>query len=327
MDSCFDLLTFNFVSSLKRTVRSFSNEDLHIKKYGELVSSSEKSSIELAYGIATFQGLTNAALNSIVGGTVLAGGLLLGGGHLNSSDLMSFLGATQMLQKSLATLSQMMTVYIKMTISGDRVFEHISLAQGQTVQSGTTIPRWKMLGDVIFHNVGFTYSTRDTPVLADFNLRLQRNQTAALVGTSGNGKSTIAALLARLYDPNEGSIYLDGVNLKKLDSKWFRNEMIGYIGQEPVLFSGSIMDNIRYGNPNATFDDVIDAAKRANAHDFILSFPEGYDSLVGERGAALSGGQKQRIAIARAIIKNPQILILDEATSALGKIFQAHYVT
>ena len=104
----------------------------------------------------------------------------------------------------LATLSQMMTVYIKMTISGDRVFEHISLAQGQTVQSGTTIPRWKMLGDVIFHNVGFTYSTRDTPVLADFNLRLQRNQTAALVGTSGNGKSTIAALLARLYDPNEG---------------------------------------------------------------------------------------------------------------------------
>ena len=124
------------------------------------------------------------------------------------------------------------------------------------------------------------------------------------------------------HNSDEGSIYLDGVNLKKLDSKWFRNEMIGYIGQEPVLFSGSILDNIRYGNPNATFDDVIDAAKRANAHDFILSFPDGYDSLVGERGAALSGGQKQRIAIARAIIKNPQILILDEATSALGNIFQ-----
>ena len=313
-------LKFQFQSNLQRTVRSFSNEYLHIQKYGELVSSSEQSSKQLAYGIATFQGLTNAALNSIVGGTVLAGGLLLGGGHLNSSDLMSFLGATQMLQKSLATLSQMMTVYIKMTISGDRVFEHISLAQGDTVQSGAKIPRWKMLGDVIFHNVGFTYSTRDTPVLSDFNLRLRRNQTAALVGTSGNGKSTIAALLARLYDPNEGSIYLDGVNLKKLDSKWFRNEMIGYIGQEPVLFSGSIMDNIRYGNPKATFDDVVDAAKRANAHDFILSFPDGYDSMVGERGAALSGGQKQRIAIARAIIKNPQILILDEATSALGNV-------
>ena len=119
-------------------MRSFSNEDLHISKYTELVSKSESTSKGLAYNIAAFQGLTNAALNGIVGGTVLAGGMLLGGGHLNSSDLMSFLGATQMLQKSLATLSQMMTVYIKMTISGDRVFEHINLAKGETVQSRDT---------------------------------------------------------------------------------------------------------------------------------------------------------------------------------------------
>ena len=309
----------NETISNQRTVRSFSNEDFHINRYDALSLKSTSTSKTLGLGIATFQGLTNLALNGIVGGTVLAGGMLMGSGSLSSGDLMSFLGATQMLQKSLATLSQIMTIHVKIGISGDRVFQFLDLVEGSTVASGEIIPRWKLTGDVMFHDIGFTYTTREDPILSNFNLLLRRNETAALVGTSGNGKSTIAALLARLYDPEVGGIYLDGINLKNLDAKWLRNEMIGYIGQEPTLFAGTVEDNIRYGCDSATADQVVEAATRANAHSFISQFPNGYQTLVGERGASLSGGQKQRIAIARAIIKNPQILILDEATSALGR--------
>ena len=138
----------------------------------------------------------------------------------------------------------------------------------------------------------------------------------ALVGPSGSGKSTVAALLARFYDPQSGSVTLDGVDLRSLDPKWLR-EQVGAVSQEPVLFACSIAENIRYGRQDASDADLIAAAKAANAHSFIEGFPEGYQTLVGERGVRLSGGQKQRLAIARAILKDPKILVLDEATSAL----------
>ena len=140
----------------------------------------------------------------------------------------------------------------------------------------------------------------------------------ALVGSSGGGKSTVAALLERFYDITEGGeVTIDNVNIKELDPKWMRGQCIGYINQEPVLFASSVKENIRYGRPNATDQEVYEAAKAANAHDFITNFPEGYNTMVGERGVQISGGQKQRIAIARALLKNPAILVLDEATSAL----------
>lgn len=146
----------------------------------------------------------------------------------------------------------------------------------------------------------------------------------AVVGSSGNGKSTIAALLMRFYDVNSGSIIIDGVDIKKLDQTWLRKRVIGLINQEPVLFAMSILENIRYGKPEATDIEVIEAAKIANADSFITSFPNGYNTIVGERGVTVSGGQKQRIAIARAILKNPAILILDEATSALDTESEMH---
>jgi ATP-binding cassette subfamily B protein len=138
----------------------------------------------------------------------------------------------------------------------------------------------------------------------------------AIVGPSGAGKSTIAGLLGRLYDPQAGRILLDGKDLKELDPEWLRQQ-IGVVAQEPLLFSSSIMDNIRYGRAGASDAEVEAAARAANAHDFVSRFPEGYKTLVGERGVQLSGGQKQRVAIARAVLKDPRLLILDEATSAL----------
>nr|XP_022339240.1 multidrug resistance protein 1-like isoform X1 [Crassostrea virginica] len=172
-------------------------------------------------------------------------------------------------------------------------------------------------GDIDFVGVDFTYPTReDVKVLKNFNLSIGHGQTVALVGSSGCGKSTVVNLIQRMYDPEKGRILLDGKDIKELNTNWLRNN-IGVVSQEPVLFGMTIAENIKLGNTDATIQEIEDAAKAANAHDFITKLPHGYRTLVGERGAQLSGGQKQRVAIARALIRNPRILLLDEATSAL----------
>jgi len=168
-----------------------------------------------------------------------------------------------------------------------------------------------------FKNVHFAYPTRpDNPVFCGLNLSVRQGETLALVGESGGGKSSVIQLIERFYDPDEGKIEFEGIDMKEINVAWLRDQM-GLVGQEPVLFTGSIADNIKYGCPSASQQEIEDAAKLANAHDFITGFPDGYACQVGERGTQISGGQKQRIAIARAIIKRPKLLLLDEATSAL----------
>jgi ATP-binding cassette subfamily B protein len=170
---------------------------------------------------------------------------------------------------------------------------------------------------VQLQDVHFSYPARpDVKVLQGIDLTIEPGEAVAIVGPSGAGKSTIASMLGRLYDPNGGRILLDGKDLKSLDPEWLRQQ-IGVVAQEPLLFSSSIADNIRYGKQGATDAEIEAAARAANAHDFISRFPDGYRTLVGERGVQLSGGQKQRVAIARAVLKDPRLLILDEATSAL----------
>jgi len=176
----------------------------------------------------------------------------------------------------------------------------------------------KLSGDVALEGVTFSYPSRsDIKVLRDYTLNVPANSTAALVGSSGSGKSTVIALLARFYDAEGGQIMIDGVDIKDLDPLWLHDN-IALVLQEPVLFGMSVKDNIVYGlNRGVTDDEVVEACKKANAHDFVEGFPEKYATMVGERGMRLSGGQKQRLAIARALLVNPRILLLDEATSAL----------
>jgi len=172
-------------------------------------------------------------------------------------------------------------------------------------------------GFLLFFKVNFSYPSRpNVPVLSDFNLQLPPNTVVALVGPSGGGKTTVAQLILRLYDVADGKILLDGINIKEIDPRWLRGQ-IGFVGQESVLFDTSIRENVSYGRMDASQEQIEEACKAAFIHDFICTLPDGYSTVVGERGAKLSGGQKQRIAIARAILKEPRILILDEATSAL----------
>jgi ATP-binding cassette subfamily B (MDR/TAP) protein 1 len=175
----------------------------------------------------------------------------------------------------------------------------------------------KVDGHIKFENVSFAYPTRpDDPILTSLSIDIEAGKTIAFVGPSGGGKSTIVKMLERFYDPIEGAVCLDGINIKDINVRHLRS-CIGYVGQEPTLFATTIAQNIKYGNPSATQEQVEEAARLANAHDFITSFPDAYNTQVGDKGAQLSGGQKQRIAIARVLVANPSILLLDEATSAL----------
>uniref|UniRef100_A0AAZ3S6E3 Mitochondrial potassium channel ATP-binding subunit n=1 Tax=Oncorhynchus tshawytscha TaxID=74940 RepID=A0AAZ3S6E3_ONCTS len=268
-----------------RTVKAFAMEEREMQLYAWEVDKSCEMNESLGSGIAVFQGMSNIVLNCIVLGTIFAGGSLMAGDEMSPGDLMSFLVASQTVQRSLASISILFGQMVRGLSSGARVFEYLSLEPTIPLSGGGRIPYKSLTG------------------------RLWFSCTA--------GKSTVASLLERFYDPSSGVIMLDGLDIRTLDPSWLRGQVIGFINQEPVLFGSSVMENIRFGKPEATDAEVINAAKQANAHRFITGFPDGYNTVVGERGVTMSGGQKQRIAIARALIKNPSILVLDEATSAL----------
>ncbi|XP_052665910.1 LOW QUALITY PROTEIN: mitochondrial potassium channel ATP-binding subunit [Harpia harpyja] len=301
-----------------RTVRAFAMEDQQAGLYCAEVDRAGWLNERLGMGIAAFQGLSNLALNGIVLGTIFVGGSLMAGDELSPGDLMSFLVASQTMQRSMANISILFGQVVRGLSAGARVFELLTLEPSVALRGGASIPSHSLLGRICFHRVSFSYPTRPGyPVLRDFSLTLPPCKTVAIVGPSGGGKSTVAALLERFYEPTQGTITLDGHDISSLDPSWLRGQVIGFISQEPVLFGTTIMENIRFGKPGASDAEVYAAAQLANADGFIRSFPEGYDTIVGERGTALSGGQKQRIAIARALLKDPAVLILDEATSAL----------
>jgi ATP-binding cassette subfamily B protein len=302
-----------------RTVRSFAREEQEISRYAARVDEAFERGRSLAVAYGSFQGLAGFAAYAAIALVLWYGGRLVigdaGGTGMSVGDLTSFMLYTLFLAFALGGLSGLYGDFNRAVGASTRVFELLDRPPGVTTPDGARPERCD--GHVVFEGVDFQYPTRaDAPVLRGVDLTLAPGRVLALVGASGSGKSTVAQLLARFYDPAGGHVTLDGRDLRALDPVWLR-EQVGAVAQEPVLFAASLAENIRYGRPDATDAEVEAAARAANADGFVRAFPDGYATMVGERGVRLSGGQKQRVAIARALLKDPRILVLDEATSAL----------
>lgn len=236
-------------------------------------------------------------------------------GNVTMGTMVAFVGYLERVYSPLRRLINSSTTLVQAVASIDRVFEFMN-EKYDIVDKENAIDPGRVNGAVDFENVSFQYDEAELKVLKNINLHVEEGETIAFVGMSGGGKSTLISLIPRFYDVTDGSIKVDGMDIRDMKARALRNN-IGMVLQDNILFSESIAMNIRMGNPDATDEEVIAAAKAANAHDFITNLPNGYDTLVGERGVKLSGGQKQRVAIARVFLKNPPILIFDEATSAL----------
>lgn len=298
-----------------RVVQSFANERIEQEKFNRsnenfLISKNANYRCMGSFmsGNAFFQGMMYLV-------TLVFGGFLIAHGRMEASDLAMYalyIGIFISPIQILVELTEMM----QKGLSGFRRFLEVVETKPEIVDAADAKPLKNVKGNVCYEDVSFHYSDDDTPVLSHVSFEIPAGKSIALVGPSGSGKTTICSLLPRFYDVTEGRVTIDGNDVRKLTLESLRSQ-IGLVSQDVYLFGGSIKDNIAYGKPDATMDEIVDAAQKANIHDFIMELPDKYDTFVGERGTRLSGGQKQRISIARVFLKNPPVLILDEATSAL----------
>ena len=298
-----------------RVVQSFANERIEKEKFNRsnenfLISKDANYRCMGSFmsGNAFFQGMMYLV-------TLVFGGFLIAHGRMEASDLAMYalyIGIFISPIQILVELTEMM----QKGLSGFRRFLEVVETEPDIVDAADAKPLKNVKGNVCYEDVSFHYSDDDTLVRSHVSFEIPAGKSIALVGPSGSGKTTICSLLPRFYDVTEGRVTIDGNDVRKLTLESLRSQ-IGLVSQDVYLFGGSIKDNIAYGKPDATMDEIVDAAKKANIHDFIMELPDKYDTFVGERGTRLSGGQKQRISIARVFLKNPPVLILDEATSAL----------
>jgi ATP-binding cassette subfamily B protein len=298
-----------------RTVRSFTAEQAETARYATRTNHAYALAKKRVLAGASFMAAGSFAAYAAAALVFWYGGRLVVRGQMTVGGLTSFLVYTLIVAFSLGALADLWADFMRSLGAAERIFELMDRKPSMAPAGGVTLP--KVAGEIALEQVSFSYPSRkDVGVVDGVSLRLSPGEVVAVVGPSGAGKSTLAALIARLYDPDSGRLLLDGHDLRELDVGFLRRQ-IGTVAQEPILFSTTVEENIRYGRPGASRAEVVAAARAANAHAFVERFPQGYETLVGERGVQLSGGQKQRVAIARAVLKDPRILVLDEATSAL----------
>lgn len=298
-----------------RVVKSFANEDAEMEKFRDGNSrfvETKKSSYLYMGGFHSGLGAFMTMINIIV---IVAGAVFITKGIVDVTVLITFLLYVNNFTEPVKKLINF-TETFQNGVSGYERFLEIMSIEPTIKDKDNAVEKNDFKGDVAFTDVSFRYNDKNEYVLKNVSLAVKAGEYVALVGSSGAGKTTLCSLIPRFYDVTSGSISVDGVDVRDLKLKCLRNN-IGIVQQDVYLFAGSIIENIRYGRPGATDEEVYEAAKKANAHEFIMSLPEGYDTDIGQRGIKLSGGQKQRLSIARVFLKNPPILIFDEATSAL----------
>ena len=298
-----------------RVVQSFANEEIErekFKKSNHAFLISKKNNYNC---MGSFMGWNLFFQGMMYLVTLVFGGYLIARGLMNAGDLAMYALYIGIFISPIQILVELIEMMQK-GLAGFRRFLDVMETEPEIEDAPDARPLENVKGRVCYEDVSFHYSDDDTPVLSHVSIEIPAGKSIALVGPSGSGKTTICSLLPRFYDVTGGKITIDGKDVRTLTLKSLRSQ-IGMVQQDVYLFAGTIRDNIAYGKPSASMDEIIEAAKRANIHDFIRELPDGYDTYVGERGARLSGGQKQRISIARVFLKNPPILILDEATSAL----------
>ena len=300
-----------------KNVKTFVNEIYELNRYGKSIHNIQKLGIKGAIWRGLFASFIILVMFGSIVFVIWNGMNMVNAGEMQEQEFFQFILYTIMIGASFGGISSLLGSIQKAIGATERIIEIIALSGEKITIHTTTQNSIDFEGKVSFKNVSFNYETRpEIEVLKNISFDIEAGNRTAIVGASGSGKSTIASLLLRFYEPSKGEISIDNKKYDSLNLTTIRDQM-AVVHQEVFLFGGSIFDNISYGNPNANEQEVKAAADKANATEFIQKFPDGFNTIVGDRGVQLSGGQKQRIAIARAILKNPKILILDEATSSL----------
>ena len=305
-----------------KVVKAFTREKSEEKKFEVAANSLMKQQIDVTRVFAFLFPLVFLIANIGQALVLYFGGRQIINGTLTLGQYQEFSLYLIFIFFPLAQLGFIITQMSQASASAGRIFEILD-TKNEVADKPTAVPLPSVQGKVAFDNVTFRYFGGGDPVLSEVSFEAEPGQTVALLGATGSGKTTIINLIPRFYDPTEGRVTIDGLDIRDVTLETLRSQ-IGIVLQETTLFAGTIRDNVAYGKPDATMDEVIDAAKAAAAHDFIMSFPDGYDTPVGERGTTLSGGQKQRIAIARALLLDPHLLILDDSTSAVDLETEYH---
>ena len=300
-----------------QVVKAFANEMFEVKRYSSSIDEVVKIAMKYARGRALFATFIITILFGALFFIIWQGAVMVQDGTISAGELVAFVTYTFIIGGSIASLGNFYPEILGAFGATERVREILNTQSEIDLEKYPVITPRKILGDIEYKNVHFTYPTRpDIPILKGIDLTIKAGQKVALVGPSGTGKSTIIQLLLQFYKISDGDILVDGQSIFEQNIRDFRNNL-ALVPQEVILFGGTIKENILYGKEDASEAEVIAAAEKSNSWEFIQSFPEGLETIVGERGVKLSGGQRQRIAIARAILKNPTILLLDEATSSL----------